>query len=127
MGAEGMPKGMWMDIRRKALCHGNLLDDSTNAAAGERASTLVDEQPARYFFGFQQDFLPCGPVGSQRLFGRAFQRDIALLLPFAANQNHAVSFFNIVQFDPDQLRVTQATTIKKFEDGAIAFWERRRF
>ncbi len=42
--AEGMAQGVGVDVRGKAFCDGNFLDDAADAARGKPATTPVDEQ-----------------------------------------------------------------------------------
>ena len=61
-----------------------------------------------------------GEIGAERLGGGVAQRDVALLLAFAAHEDGFVGPVNVVEIEADQLGVADAAAIEHFEDGLVA-------
>src|SRR5579863_4763821 len=87
VSAESMAQSMRMNVRRKSLGHANLLYDPGNAPCSKWTTSLVNKEPALGFSSLRQDFSPDFQIALQGLLCFAFQRDISLLLAFAANQH----------------------------------------
>ena len=61
-----------------------------------------------------------GEIGAQRLRSRVAQRNIALLLPFAANQDGFVGPVNVFEIQAGQLGVADAAAVEQFQNGRVA-------
>ena len=59
-------------------------------------------------------------VSPQSLGGRIAQGHIALLLSFAANQNHFLRPVDVFEVEAGELRIADAASIKQFENGLVA-------
>src|SRR5262249_28324462 len=110
-----------MDVWRQAAGHRDLLHDAGDAARGQWPAAAVDEQFLRVPFSFLKYLAAHRAIRRQRFRSRAFQRHVTLFLPFAADQDYSVGFFNITQLDSYQFRVAQAAAVKQLENGAVAF------
>ena len=68
-----------------------------------------------------------GQVGLERHRHRVAEEDIALLLPLAPDKDGLVAQADVLEIDPDQLRVADATAIEQLEHHPVALGKGRDF
>src|SRR4029077_8288263 len=107
---------MRMNLGRQSLGDCDALDDAAHAARGEASAALVDEQRGhssrrncflqrvlRRVTQSGEQLLAPRQVNGKRRERRPSEGDVALLLPFAANQDGFVAYADVIDIDADQL------------------------
>src|SRR6202040_244568 len=108
-----------MNVRGQAFGNRDFLDDTPDAASGQMAATLVDQQ-CRSIFLASEDTLAHWKIGSQGFLDRFTERNVALFFPFAANQNGFGAQSYVIELDAGQLRIADAAAIQQLKYQAIA-------
>src|SRR2546421_10208200 len=109
-----------MQVRRKPIGDGNLLDDASNATRSNASPALVDKQGRRALASFPKKFLSFRKINGKRAPRRIAEGHVPLLLPFAANENQFRTQTNVVKVDSSEFRVANAASIKQFQHQKVA-------
>src|SRR5579864_751044 len=111
---------MGMHVRRQSPGDCDLLHDPPYAAHRQTPAALVDQKRGGSLLRLRQDALPLRQVSPQGRCRRSSERYKALLLSFAANQDGLVAHANVIDIDADQLRVSNAASIKQLQQQTVA-------
>ena len=133
MGSEGVAQRVRVNVGGKPAQDGDALDDAADAARGEPRLAAILSRPRscrlRKAPACSAAFaLPAaarrggalGDVGTERLGGCVAQWNVALLLPFAADQDRFVGPVNVVEIEPGELRVADAAAVEHLENRLVA-------
>ena len=123
VSAEGMAQSVRVYVWREAFGDGDLLNDASDAASGEAAAPLIDEQRRRISWALAANFQAGGNIGRQGNLNGVAERNVTFFFPFAANENGFRAQADVVEIDADEFGVTDAASVKEFEHEPVALGE----
>src|SRR5580693_7753341 len=133
MSSKSVAQSVWMHIGREAAQNRDALDDAAHAARSQprlstepseaaQAQIEKDRRRRQSTFTASRGKLSraLGKIRAQGLRCGIAQRDVALLLPFAAHQNRLVGPMDVFEVEARQLRVANPASIQQLQNRRIA-------